>query len=140
MESTRELLSGNVTLTLEVYGSPKECGHPERFKVTLSPKRITQIQQMAQIVSQHRSVDGLNLWSVKAWDNYGDYLNGTEDDHGELQLDELNPERMECNAIVVSDDAVHWEAIIKHTDVRCQTELVILTRLTALAEASSSHG
>jgi hypothetical protein len=29
---------------------------------------IAQIRQMAAIVKEHKSIDGLNLWSVKAWD------------------------------------------------------------------------
>ena len=112
MEINRELLTGNINLTLEVYGTPEECDHPVRFKVTLTPERIAQIRQMAAIVKQHKSIGGLNLWSVKAWDCTGDWLNGTWDtDDGELALDETEPERMECDAIVVSDDDCHWEAV-----------------------------
>jgi hypothetical protein len=37
MEINRELLTGNINLTLDVYGTPEECDHPVRFKVTLTP-------------------------------------------------------------------------------------------------------
>ena len=85
MEINRELLTGNINLTLDVYGTPEECDHPVRFKVTLTPERIAQIHQMAAIVKEHKSIDGLNLWCVKAWDYTGDWLNGTWDtDDGEI--------------------------------------------------------
>ncbi len=135
MEITRELLTDNITLILEVYGSPEECDHPERFKVTLTPIRIAQIRQMAAIVREHKSVDGLNLWSIKAWDYYGDWLNGTWDtDDGELQLDEDNPERMECCAIHVSDDDFGYEAYVKNTDIHCETDSVMLSELDGANE------
>jgi hypothetical protein len=130
MKITRELLTGNVTLTLEVFGSPEECDYPVRYKVTLTPKRMAQIRQMAEIVREHKSVDGLHLWSIKAWDYYGDWLNGTWDtDDGELKLDEDNPEHMECCAIVVSDDDLHFEALVKNCDIRYGTEYVNLAEL-----------
>ena len=132
MEIDRELLTGNINLTLEVYGTPEECDHPVHFKVTLTPERIAQIRQMAAIVKEHKSIDGLNLWSVKAWDYTGDWLNGTWDaDDGELALDETEPERMECDAIVVSDDDCHWEAYVNNCDIQCETEYMNISDLEA---------
>jgi hypothetical protein len=52
MEINRELLTGNINITLDVYGMPEECDHPVRFKLTLTPERITQIRQMASIVKE----------------------------------------------------------------------------------------
>ena len=52
MEISRELLTGNINLTLDVYGTPEECDHPVRFKVALTPERIAQIRQMAAIVKE----------------------------------------------------------------------------------------
>jgi hypothetical protein len=79
-----------------------------------------------------KSIDGLNLWSVKAWDYTGDWLNGTWDsDDGELALDETEPERMECDAIVVSDDDCHWEAYVNNCDIHCETEYVNISDLEA---------
>jgi hypothetical protein len=128
----RELLTGNINLTLKVYGTPEECDHPVRFKITLKPERLAQIRRMAAIVKEHRSIDGLHLSSVKGWDYYGDWLNGAWDtDDGELTLDENEPERMECCAIVVSDDDLYFEGIVKHTDIRCETDLVFLSQLNA---------
>lgn len=130
MEITRELLTGNIALTLEVYGTPEECDHPLRFKVCITPERLTQIRKMAAIVREHRGINDLHLWSIRAWDYFGDWLNGTWDtDDGELQLDENEPERMECCAIVVSDDDVHWEALVKNCDIQCETEYVMLADL-----------
>ena len=125
----KELLTGNVNLKLEVYGTPEECDHPVRFKVTITPERAAQIRRMAAIVREHQH-DGLELWSIRAWDAFGDWLNGTWDtDDGELALDEANPERMECNAIEVSDDNFHYIAYVKNCDILCETDYVKISDL-----------
>jgi hypothetical protein len=65
MEINRELLTGNINLTLDVYGTPEECDHPVRFKVTLTPQRIAQIRQIAAIVKEHKSIEGLNSLGLR---------------------------------------------------------------------------
>jgi hypothetical protein len=132
MEITRELLTGNIHLTLEVYATPGEADHPARFKVTITPPRAAQIRQMAAIIRDSQD-KGLDIWSLRAWDYSGDWLAGAEDDGGH-EIDGA-PERMECCAIVVSADDCYFEAAVKHCDIHCQTELIALQDL---AEAVSA--
>lgn len=83
----------------------------------------------------YRDADGwVPQWSQpvvhQSMGYYGDWLNGTWDTNdGELQLDEDEPERMECDAIVVTDDDLHWEALVKNCDIQCETEYVNIADL-----------
>jgi hypothetical protein len=83
MEITRELLTGNIHLTLEVYATPGEADHPARFKVTITPPRAAQIRQMAAIIRDSKD-KGLDIWSLHAWDYSGDWLACAEDDEVRL--------------------------------------------------------
>jgi hypothetical protein len=132
MDITRELLTGNIHLTLEVYATPGESDHPARFKITITPQRLAQIRQMAVIVREHKH-DGLNIWSLRAWDYSGDWLAYAEDDDGNEI--EGEPERMECCAIVVSDEDFYYEASVKNCDIHCETEYL---QLSALSDSESN--
>lgn len=137
MEITHELLTGNVNLTLEVYVTPEECDHPERFKVTITPTRAAQIRQMAAIVREHAH-DGLELWSIRGWDYSGDWLNAKGyDDDGEPILDELTPERMDCCRIEVDETHFWFEALVKNCDISCETEWVRIAELPGNVEGEA---
>jgi len=132
MDITRELLTGNIHLTLEVYATPGESDHPARFKVTITPQRAAQIRQMAAIIRECNG-NGLYIWSLRAWDYSGDWLACAEDDDGNEI--EGEPERMECCAIVVSDDDFYYEASVKNCDIHCETECL---QLSALSDCDSN--
>jgi hypothetical protein len=132
MEITRELLTGNIHLTLEVYATPGEADHPARFQVIITPQRAAQIRQMAAIIRKGKD-HGLDLWSLRAWDYSGDWLAWVEDDDGNEI--EGAPERMECCAIVVSADDCYFEAAVKHCDIHCEAALIALKDLSEAVSA-----
>ena len=127
MEVIRELLTGNIHLTLEVYATPGEFDHPARCKVTITAQRAAQIRQMAAIIRQSKD-HGLDIRSIRAWDYSGDWLAYAEDDDGNEI--EGEPERMECCAIVVSDDDFYYEALVKNCHIHCETEYLQLSALS----------
>jgi hypothetical protein len=43
-------LSEAKAFSVEAYGTPEECDHPVRFKVTITSERADQIRRIAEIV------------------------------------------------------------------------------------------
>lgn len=127
---TIERIGENISLTLEVSGLPELSKHPIRFKVILTPKRVSEIREMAEIVVKHKYPHPLSFWAIKAWDADGDWLHGVADtEEGQVTLDVSDPEFMECCAIVVSDHDFHYEALVKNCDIQCETEFVRISDL-----------
>jgi hypothetical protein len=124
------------TFSVEAYGTPSEADHPVRLKVTITPERADQIRRMAEIVKQHKR-DGLDIWSIRAWDYTPDWLKYAENAEGN-EIDG-EPERMDCCAIMVSDDDFFYQANVKNCDIECQSELINIKDLPPPAESEAQE-
>ena len=84
-----------------------------------------------RIKSLAAAVRDLKVYKVSEFSNCCDFMTAdwdAEPDNGKVFLKEFEG-RMECNTLNVTDDDFFWSGYYKHTDVRWETDTVLIKSL-----------
>lgn len=113
-------------LELSVSSSNDCVDSPSLAVVIITPLLTQRIRHLSS------AVKALDANSVNVWDGSPDWF--TEEDTLDENTDTptRNLARIECVLLNVTREDFYWTGIIKHTDVRCSTDSVPISRLDVL--------
>lgn len=104
--------------SVEVYGNNEFADIPSRATFVLTADDAREIARLAQLCKDN------DLARVVRWDGRADYFMGDEGAESE-------PCRVECDQLVINGNSFWFTAIVKHTDIRIETERCSIKELLA---------
>lgn len=130
------------TLLLPVHCGAEMFDAPNKFAVVLTPDLVERIKKAsAAFMSANESCE--DAYKLSCWCAEGEYSELDADDE---ILDEFNPQivesfassstttRTEFEMMHIAGDNLHWSAIVRHTSIEVETEMVSIAWLMAECE------
>lgn len=118
-------------IVLPVHVGNDFAAAPDYFVIEIAPAYARTLLGRLRLVRKLHRRDR-DVFKTTWWDYSGAYFAGDPEEHDEA----LEPARMECNQLVVSDDII-WKAIVKHTDVYASTDPLTEKDLLRLARRAA---
>lgn len=112
-----------IQLTVSVYNEFAD-DIPTHARIELNKNQIERIKKLSQVVKRHK------VTYIAEWDCSPEFfvLDEAEEDP------EIKPwdGSVECEMLVVRDTNFYWKGVIKHTDIRYETDIFSIKELDNL--------